>query len=117
MLAIKIRKISQGAHPITPADFPVQIFAINRKSGDVVKPHKHLPKTRQTENLQECLVVLKGKLKIIYHNSDGKKIKSVTLLPNDLLLSVSGSHSIVFLEDSEVFEIKNGPYLNDRLDF
>ena len=74
-----------------------------------MEPHEHVPfKEAKNLEVQEVLFVKKGKISIdVYHKKD--LIKNVILSSNDLILLNSG-HSVKFLNDTELIEIKQGPY-------
>ncbi len=62
---------------------------------------------------QEVLYLKSGKIKIILYNNDYSLIKECILNIGDIILLASGGHSLEFMEDSELIEIKQGPYNDD----
>lgn len=110
LMAIKIASFGKGVNPITSEDQPLQLLTINRSQGESVKVHTHPKKNRITEILQECLVVIKGKIKVNLYSLDGNLYESVEVNAGEAFITLDGGHEIEFLEDSQVYEIKNGPY-------
>ena len=111
LLAVILRNSSPGKQVefLTPNDFSLQLGIHKRKKNDIVEPHEHVT-FEEVKNLevQEVIFVKKGKISIgVYHKKN--LIKNVILNSNDLILLNSG-HSVKFLEDTELIEIKQGPY-------
>lgn len=114
LMAIHITSVDEGVHAVTPENEPLQVLTMTKMKGESVKAHRHEPKARQTTNLQECLVVKKGILKIDLY-FENECFKSVILNTGDAFITMRGGHAIYFLEDSEILEIKNGPYIEDKI--
>jgi cupin fold WbuC family metalloprotein len=115
LVAIKIGSVSQGTVPITETEEPLQVLSLKHEKGYLVAPHKHHPHKRETSHLQECLIVLHGKLRIhFFDESTKEEIKYLDLVPGEACITISGPHSVEFLEDSNVLEIKNGPFIEDK---
>ena len=111
ILAVILRNSSSEKQVefLTPNDFFLQLGVHKRKKNEIVKPHNHVP-FGEVKNLevQEVILVKKGKISVgIYHKKD--LIKNVVLGVDDLILLNCG-HSVKFLEDTELVEIKQGPY-------
>lgn len=114
LIGIRIRVFETGTLPITDEDQPLQILTINQQKNTIIKPHRHRLTPRSTTHLQECLIVKKGRIKIDLYGSDTTFTETVTVEAGQAFITISGGHAIEFLEDSEVFEIKNGPFINDK---
>ena len=111
LLAVILRNSSpeKEVEFLTPNDFSLQLGIHKRKKNEIVEPHEHVP-FEEVKNLevQEVIFVKKGKISVdIYHKK--KMVKNAVLGSNDLILLNSG-HSVKFLEDTELIEIKQGPY-------
>lgn len=115
LIAIRIKKLKKGITPLSNPYEPLQLVLHKRSSGEYTKPHSHAPKRRVTEKLQECLVVIKGKIKIDFYTSEKRKFKSIFLLPGETVVFMSGGHGVHILKDSEIIEIKNGPFIEDKV--
>jgi len=106
----KIR-VSSGVSFFTAPDNPFQIGMHNREKGTHLAAHIHRLDHPLTINaIQELLVVVSGTIRVTIYTRGGKRKKSVTLTSGDSILLMDGGHSVEFLEDSNVFELKQGPY-------
>lgn len=115
LLGVHIKGMHDGSTPISDAGEPLQLLTLKHSKGAQIKPHTHRSTERVTTHLQECLVVVKGVLQITLYGTETKPVKEVTVHAGEAFIFVSGGHSVTFLEDAEVFEIKNGPFKDDRV--
>ena len=115
IVGFRMKKIPTGSKPITDGGEPLQLVSLKHKKGAYLKAHRHVPKMRKTENLQECLVVKKGKIKIDLYGNDGVCFKKFMLKAGELFLLMNGGIGIHFIDDAEIFELKNGPFVEDKI--
>jgi len=94
---------------VTPKDFPLQLGIHKRKEGEYIKAHEHKPfDNLKSLPVQEILFIKKGKISIeLYHKK--KVFKKVVVSDGEVILLNSG-HNVRFLEDTEMTEVKQGPY-------
>lgn len=104
----------EGINFLTPADFSQQLAFLSHKSGKTIEAHVHNIAERDIRLTQETLFIKKGKLKINFYDNKKNYFESRTLCPGDTILLASGGHGFEFLEDTEIIEVKQGPYLNDN---
>lgn len=116
LIGIRIRKFKPGTVFVTEETEPLQALAMQQKAKTIITPHKHRAVTRTTHALQECIVVISGKIRVDLFGSGKKVIKRVMLRAGDLFITVSGGHAVTFLSDAQIYEIKNGPFFHDRSD-
>jgi len=117
LVGIRVKNISPGFIPLTDKKESLQVLLMNHKKGThKVEPHFHAPLKRSTNNLQECLIVKKGKVKIDLYALDKKKFKSIFLKEGELFILLNGGLSVEFIDDAEVYEVKNGPFKEDKVD-
>ena len=102
-----------GIHFFTPDDFSQQLGYMNHPKGKVIIPHIHNPIPRQVEYTQEVLFIKSGKLRVDFYDLNREYLESHTLSTNDVILLIKGGHGFEVLEDIEMFEIKQGPYVGD----
>ncbi len=111
ILAIILRSATpeKSVEFVTPKDFGLQLGVHKRKKGDYVKAHEHIPFPDLTNlQLQEILFIKKGKILVgLYHNK--KPFKEISVSSNEIILLNTG-HNVKFLEDTEMVEVKQGPY-------
>ena len=100
-----------GLEFFTQQDNPFQVGIHNRPKGLKLSPHfHHLDKPLIIDTIQEILIVQKGKIRITFYSSDSKVITKKILGEGDSILLMSEGHGVDFLQDSQVLEIKQGPY-------
>jgi hypothetical protein len=104
----------EGSVPTTSPDEALQILTLKYEKGRIAAPHYHVPHQRVTEGLQECFIVMKGKIRVFFFDAEGKDSVYSDFSQGEACLSLSGPHAIKFLEDSEVIEAKNGPFYDDK---
>lgn len=111
LLAVVVRNdySTEGLSFFTPNEFPFQFGMHVRAKGDDVKAHKHVPfEVLRNLAAQEFFYVKKGKISVgIYHND--KEYKRVVLGAGDMIV-VNCAHDVKFLEDTQMIELKQGPY-------
>ena len=115
VIAIRIKKFKNGVVSHTDPNEPLQLVIHKRSSGEYTKAHIHTPKRRITRKIQECLVVIKGKIKIDFYTPDKKYFKSIYLSSGEVIILMNGGHGVHMLKDSEIIEIKNGPFVEDKI--
>jgi hypothetical protein len=103
----------QGIEFFTPSHFSQQLGYMNRPKGYKVQCHTHKIVERTVSLTQEVLFLKAGKVKISLYNNEHKFIKDVILKTGDIILLASGGHALEMLEESELIEVKQGPYNND----
>ncbi len=93
----------------------MQLVTLKHSKGTYLKAHYHKPKKRVTEQLQECLIVKRGKVKIDLYYVNNIYFKYIILNEGDVLILVNGGYGIHLLVDSELIEVKNGPFIEDKV--
>ncbi len=115
LIAIRIKKFKSGALPLTEPNEPLQVLTHKRKAGKKTAAHFHLPKRRVTQTVQECLIIMKGRIRVDLYGIHKKKIKSLYLSAGDIVIFMGGGHAVHILEDTELIEVKNGPFVEDKV--
>lgn len=114
LIAIRLKDFKPGSNPVTsPKEF-LQVMTIKRRKGESVPPHWHAPRKRIASRTQECLVVRKGKIKVSLYAADKKVFKSLRLNKGQALIILGGGHGVEYLEPTEIIELKNGPFIDDK---
>ena len=104
-----------GVKFFTESKNPFQIGIHQRPKGLSLAPHVHkLDRPLIIDTIQEILLVQKGKIKITFYPKKGKIITVKILDLGDSVLLMDGGHGVEFLENSRVFEVKQGPYPGSR---
>ena len=117
-LAIIIRSSAsvENIRFFSPEDFPQQIGLMSRPSGYVVPFHSHNIQKREIDSTQEVLLVRSGKCLVRIMDILTGQDSEVVLTSGDVILLASGAHGITMLENTEILEVKQGPYsqLDDK---
>ena len=105
---------AEGIKFFTPDDFSQQLAYMNREKGYTIPPHVHNPVKREVSYTQEVLFIKSGKIRVDYFDDDKNYLESRMLSQGDVVLLSGGGHGFCMLEDSEIIEVKQGPYAGDK---
>jgi hypothetical protein len=116
IIAIIIRHefIKDGIEFFTPGDFSQQLGYMKHKKGDTIQEHVHVLHHRDVNYTQETLLVKKGRVRVNFFNPDYTFFTSREVATGDVILLASGGHGFEFLEETEMIEVKQGPYCSDK---
>lgn len=112
LIAIIIRKNFSSDKVVffSPAEFSQQLGYLPYKKGHIINPHFHIKSDRNIQFTQEVLFIKKGKVHVKFYLENKQFLKSTVLNAGDILFLCSGGHGFEIIEDSEIFEVKQGPY-------
>lgn len=112
LLAVLVHDINTADQTqfFSPDDTALQIGTIVKQSGDTVLPHYHTCKPFTMMQVQECIFVITGRVNAKVLAADASVVREVILSANSALLTVAGGHEFDFLEESILFEVKQGPF-------
>jgi hypothetical protein len=113
-IIIKSQFHSEGIKFFTPDEFSQQLAYMNREKGYIIPPHVHNLVEREVNLTQEVLFIKSGKVRVDYYDDDKNYLESRMLNPGDVVLLASGGHGFYMCEDSEIIEVKQGPYNGDK---
>lgn len=108
IISSKFKK--EGIEFFTPDHFSQQLGYMSRPKGYNIEPHVHRVVERTVLLTQEVLFVKSGKVKILLYDNDHVFVTERILKAGDIILLASGGHALEMLEDSELIEVKQGPY-------
>ena len=100
-----------GIEFFTENDLSQQLAFMSHKKGHEIIPHYHNSVPRTIHYTQETLFIRKGKLRVDFYDRTENYIESHILEAGDVILLVSGGHGFEVLEDLEMFEVKQGPFV------
>ena len=104
----------EGIHFFTPDSFSQQIGYMNRPAGYEIAPHTHNPVPRTIEWTQEVLFIKSGLVRVDIYNNEQEYLESHILHKGDVILLAHGGHGFHMMEPSEIIEVKQGPYVNEK---
>jgi mannose-6-phosphate isomerase-like protein (cupin superfamily) len=87
---------------------------MHRPAGYIIEPHLHLPAPREVSYTKEVLFVRSGRLRADFYDEQRNYLESVLLGAGDVVLLSRGGHGFEMLENSEIVEVKQGPYVGER---
>lgn len=102
-----------GIEFFTPDDFSQQLAYINRPSGYKIPAHIHNKVSRNVYYTLETLLIRRGKVRVDFYSEQKQFLESRILKTGDVILLASGGHGFVMLEDTEIIEVKQGPYAGE----
>jgi mannose-6-phosphate isomerase-like protein (cupin superfamily) len=117
ILAIILTKdhYGEGVQFGTPDEFSQQLAYMNHKKGKIIGAHVHNPVKREVYMTKEVLVIKTGKLRVDFYDDNQNYLNRSTILEaGDVILLAYGGHGFEVLEDLEMIEIKQGPYVGDQ---
>lgn len=106
-----------GIQFVTPDDFSQQLGYMRRPSGYQIQPHIHLHVDRKATLTQEVLYVRRGRVRVDFYREDESYVDSREIATGDVILLSRGGHGFEMLEETELIEVKQGPYLDDKRRF
>jgi len=114
LIALKVSSMADGLVPMTQPEEALQVLTLKHPKGRLIVPHVHVPCQRETTILQEILIVIRGKLRVSFFDEKGNTFAQIEIMRGEACLTLTGPHGVEFLEDSEVIEVKNGPFIEDK---
>jgi hypothetical protein len=96
---------------LTPPEFKQQVGFIVYPARAEIARHMHRAINRHLIGTSEVLIVKSGHCLIDIYNDDRQLVVTYELYPGDVMLMVGGGHGFRMLEDTVLFEIKQGPYI------
>ena len=103
----------EGITFFTPNDLSQQLAYMQHVKGHIIAAHTHNAVPREVHYTKEVLVIRKGKLRADFYDDDRTYIESAILSDGDIILLANGGHGFEVLENVEMVEIKQGPYIGE----
>jgi mannose-6-phosphate isomerase-like protein (cupin superfamily) len=104
---------AQGIQFFTPDEFSQQLGYMNRAKGYVIPPHVHNAVSREVQFTKEVLFIRSGKVRVDFYDDDQNYLESRVLGAGDVILLAYGGHGFEMLEQTEMIEVKQGPYAGE----
>lgn len=115
LLSIIIRRNfeKEGIEFFTPNNFSQQLAYMKRPKNYIIPPHVHNQVPRKVVWTQEVLFIKSGKVRVDFYDDNKNYLESTILYPGDVILLAHGGHGFEMLEESEIIEVKQGPYAGE----
>jgi hypothetical protein len=112
-LIIRSNYNQQGISFFTDDTDSQQLGYMNRPEDYVIPPHRHNLVSREVHYTQEVLFIKSGKVRVDFYSTDQEYTTSRMLNQGDVILLADGGHGFKMLEQSEIIEVKQGPYCGE----
>jgi mannose-6-phosphate isomerase-like protein (cupin superfamily) len=115
LLAVVVRAAfhAPGVTFVTSSQLSQQLAFMSHPRGKRITPHKHRPVPREVLYTQEVLLIRRGKLRVDLFDDQAGYLESRILGPGDTIVLVGGGHGFEVLEELEMIEVKQGPYVGE----
>jgi mannose-6-phosphate isomerase-like protein (cupin superfamily) len=114
-IIVKNNFYRDGVEFFTPNDFSQQLGYMSHKKGKIIEAHVHNPVKREVHLTKEVLFIKKGKLRVDFYDDNQNYLeKSIILEAGDVILLAYGGHGFEALEDLEMIEVKQGPFVGNQ---
>ena len=111
----KFKKKINSRINLSPENELLQASIIKLDEKFNLERHIHSKVFRKTTGTQEIWIVMRGKLKATFYETNKTKICSKILKKGDISILFRGGHKFVTLEKNTIiYEIKNGPYIQGK---
>jgi mannose-6-phosphate isomerase-like protein (cupin superfamily) len=100
-----------GIHFFTPGELSQQLAYMRHPTGKLIPPHVHNPVAREVHYTQEVLLIRAGRLRVDFYDEQKNYLESRELTAGDVILLATGGHGFKVLEEVEMIEVKQGPYV------
>jgi mannose-6-phosphate isomerase-like protein (cupin superfamily) len=113
-LIVRAEFRNPGIKFFTPNEIPLQLAFMGYPTGKLIASHVHNPVQRQLQFTHEVLFIRKGRLRVDFYDTEQHYLESRVLGAGDMILLMQGGHGFEVLEDVEMFEVKQGPYIGEQ---
>ena len=102
-----------GIQFFTPNEFSQQLAYMKHPKGYEIESHVHNAVPRKIEWTQEVLFIKSGRIRVDFYDQGRVYLESRVLNAGDVILLAHGGHGLTMLEESEIIEVKQGPYAGE----
>ena len=113
-LIIRSSHREDGITFVTDNDSVHQLGVLCWPRGHVIDAHVHNVVERSIVSTQEVLFIRRGRVRLDLYSSNHDYVSSRELSSGDVVFLPSGGHGFEMLEDTEIIEVKQGPYAGEQ---
>jgi hypothetical protein len=107
----------QGYNFVTDPTDELQLGVNHYAASARIKPHVHLPLSREISGTLELLHIDDGDTTLSLHDpDDGSCFYTTRLVGGDTVLLIHGGHGLEIHQPTRIIEVKQGPYLGAEKD-
>jgi hypothetical protein len=104
-----------GIEFFTPSDYSQQVGYMKRAKGYLIPPHiHHLVPPGEVSFTSEVLFIKSGCVRVDFYSEDQRYLESSILGKGDVILLALCGHGFEMIEESEIIEVKQGPYMGEK---
>jgi hypothetical protein len=102
---------------LTEPQNALQLGVNSYAGGEVIPSHSHLRSEVTVPSGQEFILVNKGRLRVnLYDDTTRELVSAQELGKGDMILLMAGGHGFEVIEECQIVEVKQGPYLSKEKD-
>ena len=105
-----------GVDFVSAPDQALQLAVSHYPGGQRIRPHAHPPRTITVDRVEEVVHLRRGRIAVDLYDAGDKVVKTVQLAAGDTIVLSSGGHGFSILEDTDILEVKQGPYAGSGAD-
>lgn len=113
-LILRSNYTGTGINFFTQDSESLQLAYMRREKGYEIEPHLHQECKREVYDTQEVLFLKKGKVRIDFYDDNFDYLSSKILFEGDFIILMRGGHGFSMIEESEIIEVKQGPYIEAK---
>jgi quercetin dioxygenase-like cupin family protein len=103
--------VNKGLNFYSEPNDLLQVAVWAHPKGQSLSSHKHLMVERRTSGTAEVIFVIAGSIHFDVYDDENTLLSEGKLVKGDILICLAGGHGYQILDsDTQVLEIKNGPY-------
>lgn len=102
----------EGYNFLTPGEMSLQVGVNAYKAHGKVEAHRHNPVVRTIQGTMEAILLRTGRMSLELYDHENQPLECLEMGAGDFVLLVSGGHAITFLEQCELLEVKQGPFVS-----
>ena len=96
---------------LTAGDESLQAGHIVYQGGEEISRHHHPRQERTIEKTSEAFFVQRGRCEVDIYDEELEHVATRQLDQGDIMVLLRGGHGFRMLQDTVLFEVKQGPYL------
>lgn len=112
-MVIKANYTNDGICFLTDANCLQQIAYMHHSSGHQIVAHEHNKILRTIEYTTETIILKKGKIQVVLYY-ERMEVYRFVIEQGDIITLFSGGHAFTVIEEVEMIEIKQGPFMGDK---
>lgn len=110
-LVLTIDDFQAGHRFVSEADWALQVGLLSLPTGHSIAAHAHLPRSGgHALSAQEFIFVINGAMEVNFFDQAGRRFGSDVIRQGEALFQIAGGHAFQFSEETQLIEVKSGPY-------